>query len=257
MDIKAKTAIITGGASGLGEGAVRRLHGLGASVVIADLNVSNGETLAAELGNNAVFAKMDVTNSEEVKAGVELAIEKFGALHILVNSAGCFDGKQTLGKEGPHDLDLFKKVIDINLIGTFDVIRQAAFQMQNNDPGDGMQDRGVIVNVGSVAGFEGQKGFASYSASKAAVSGMTLSIACDLSAVGIRICTVAPGTFDTSMIKFMPAEVISATVQLNQFPKRLGVPDEFAMLVQQIVENPMLNGESIRLDGAMRMRTDV
>jgi len=253
MDIKGKTAIVTGGASGLGEATVRRLQGMGANVVIADFNVQGGEALAAELGETAVFAKMDVTNSEEVQAGVDLATERFGAIHILVNCAGTGAAMRTVGREAPHDLDLFKKIIDINLIGTFDAIRLAAFQMQKNDPGDGNQDRGVIVNTASAAAFDGQTGQSSYSASKAAIVGMTLPIARDLSPIGVRICTIAPGIFDTPLMMAAPDDVRASLAQQIPFPKRFGKPDEFAMMVQQIVENSMMNGETIRLDGAIRM----
>ncbi|MBU2643257.1 3-hydroxyacyl-CoA dehydrogenase [bacterium] len=253
MEIKGKTAIITGGASGLGAATVRRLHGLGARVVIADFNVQGGETLAAELGENAVFTKMDVTCSEEVQAGVNLAMERFGAIHILVNCAGTGAAMRTVGREAPHDLDVFKKIININLIGTFDAIRLAAFQMQKNDPGDGNKDRGVIVNTASAAAFDGQIGQASYSASKAAIVGMTLPIARDLSPIGVRICTIAPGIFDTPLMMAAPDDLRASLAQQIPFPKRFGKPDEFAMLAQQIIENPMMNGETIRLDGAIRM----
>jgi len=253
MEIEGKTAIITGGASGLGAATVRRLHGEGAKVVIADFNVQGGEALAGELGEGAVFAKMDVTNSAEVQAGVDLAMEKFGAVHILVNCAGVGSAMRTVGREAPHDLDAFKKVIDINLIGTFDAIRQSAFQMQKNDPGDGNQDRGVVINTASAAAFDGQIGQVAYSASKAAIVGMTLPIARDLSPLGVRICTIAPGIFDTPLMMAAPDDLRASLAQQIPFPKRFGKPDEFAMLVQQIVENPMMNGETIRLDGAIRM----
>ncbi|MBT4265035.1 MAG: 3-hydroxyacyl-CoA dehydrogenase [Deltaproteobacteria bacterium] len=253
MDIKGKTAIITGGASGLGEATVRRLVQMGAKVVIADFNVQGGEALAAELGEDAIFAKMDVTNSEEVQAGVDLAMAKFGAVHILVNCAGTGAAMRTVGREAPHDLDVFKRIIDINLIGTFDAIRLAAFQMQKNDPGDGNQDRGVVINTASAAAFDGQIGQASYSASKAAIVGMTLPIARDLSPLGVRICTIAPGIFDTPLMMAAPDELRASLAQQIPFPKRFGKPDEFSMLVQQIIENPMMNGETIRLDGAIRM----
>lgn len=253
MEIKGKTAIVTGGASGLGEATVRRLQGLGAKVLIADFNVQGGEALAAELGENAVFAKMDVTNSAEVQAGVDLAMEKYGAVHILVNCAGIGAGMRTVGREAPHDLDAFKKVIDINLIGTFDALRLAAFQMQKNDPGDGNQDRGVIINTASAAAFDGQIGQASYSASKAAIVGMTLPIARDLSPLGVRVCTIAPGIFDTPLLMALPEDLRASLAQQIPFPKRFGKPDEYAMMVQQIIENPMMNGETIRLDGAIRM----
>ena len=253
MDIKGKTAIITGGASGLGEATVRRLVQMGAKVVIADFNVQGGEALAAELGEDAIFAKMDVTNSEEVQAGVDLAMAKFGAVHILVNCAGTGAAMRTVGREAPHDLDVFKRIIDINLIGTFDAIRLAAFQMQKNDPGDGNQDRGVVINTASAAAFDGQIGQASYSASKAAIVGMTLPVARDLADKGVRVCTIAPGIFETPLLGTLPEDVRASLAASVPFPKKLGVPHEYAQLARQIVENVMLNGETIRLDGAIRM----
>jgi 3-hydroxyacyl-CoA dehydrogenase / 3-hydroxy-2-methylbutyryl-CoA dehydrogenase len=254
MDIKGKTAIVTGAASGLGMGTVKMLHGLGANVLACDLDAQNGEALASELGDNVMFANIDVTDSESVQVAVESAAKAFGAVHILVNCVGIYIGKQTLGRNGPHDLDIFRKIIDVNLISTFDVIRQTALQMQKNNLEDCNQERGVIVNVSSIAAFDGQKGFASYSASKAAIVGMTLPIACDLSPVGIRVCSIAPGMFDTPMNKQWTDEAKSAVISQFQYPKRFGLPEEFAMLVQHIIENPMLNGETIRLDAGFRAR---
>lgn len=253
MEIKGSIAIVTGGASGLGEATVRRLHGLGAKVVIADFNNFTGEALAAELGDDTVFAKVDVTNTMEVENAVQMAMETFGAIHILINCAGTGAPMRTVGKNGPHDLDVFKKVVEVNLTGTFDMIRLAAFQMQNNDAGDGNKDRGVIINTASSAAFDGQIGQASYSASKAAIVGMTLPLARDLSAIGVRVCTIAPGTFDTPLMMMLPEETKVSLAQEIPFPKRLGKPVEFAIMVQQLIENQMMNGESIRLDGGIRM----
>lgn len=253
MKIEGKTAVITGGASGLGAGTAKRLHGLGARIVIADMNEETGPALAAELGDRAVFTRMDVTVAEAVEAGMALAVDTFGTLDILVNCADTGFAMRTVGKSGPHDLDVFKTIININLIGTFDAIRQAAFRMQNNTPEDGHGEKGVIINTASAAAFDGQVGQASYSASKAGVVGMTLPIARDLSVIGVRICTIAPGIFDTPLMMAAPEEVRQSLAQQIPFPKRFGKPDEFAMMVQQIVENPMMNGETIRLDGGIRM----
>lgn len=251
MDVKGKTAFVTGGASGLGEATTRRLHGAGANVVIADMNWDKGGAICKELGARTAFALVDVTKTETVKAGVDLALKEFGAIHILVNCAGSGWASKTISKEGPHDLDVFKKIVDLNLIGTFDCIRWAAFYMQNNQPNeDG--ERGVIVNTASIAAFEGQIGQVAYAASKAGVVGMTLVVARDLARSGIRCCTIAPGTFDTPIMGFMAPQMKESIIEQIPFPKRFGRPVEFAMLVQQIVENPFFNGETIRLDAGVR-----
>lgn len=252
MIIKNATAIITGGASGLGEATAVRLHSGGANVVLADFNEEKGKALAEKLGGRAAFAFMDVTNTAQVQAAVDLAVSKFGRVDIVVNCAGTGIPVRTLSKSGPHNIDLFKKVIDINLIGTFDMIRLAAEKMAKNDPNE-LGERGVIVNTASVAAFDGQIGQAAYSASKAGVVGMTLTIARDLSSLGIRVCTIAPGLFDTPLLAALPEEAKVSLGRQVPFPPRLGLPDEYAMLAQQIVENVMLNGETIRLDGAIRM----
>jgi 3-hydroxyacyl-CoA dehydrogenase/3-hydroxy-2-methylbutyryl-CoA dehydrogenase len=240
MDVKGKTAFITGGASGLGEATTRCLHGAGANVMIADFNRQNGEALCKQLGARAAFAAVDVTKTETVKAGVELGVKTFGAIHILVNCAG----SGWVGKT-------VDKIVDLNLIGTFDCLRWAAFHMQNNQPNeDG--ERGVIINTASVAAFEPQMGQVAYAASKAAVVGMTLAIARDLARSGIRCCTIAPGTFDTPLTALMPQPMKDGITQHIPFPRRFGRPDEFARLVQEIVENSFFNGETIRLDGAVR-----
>ena len=252
MNIEGKTALITGGASGLGAASARRLHKMGANIVIADMNQANGEALCSELGERAAFALVDVTNTETVQASVKLALEKFGGVHILVNCAGSGWVQKVVGKEGPHDLDVFVKILNLNLVGTFDAVRLAAFEMQGNDPNeDG--ERGVIVNTASVAAFDGQMGQVAYAASKAGVVGMTLVLARDLARSGIRCCAIAPGTFETPLTGFMAPEARDSLIQQTPFPKRFGYPDEFASLVQQIVENSYMNGETIRLDGAIRM----
>lgn len=252
MEIKGKTAIITGGASGLGKATAQRFHRMGAKIIIADMNPLNASVVLEELGSNVEFVEVNVTDTEQVKAAVDTAIEKFGSVDIVVNCAGTGMAMKTVGKDGPHDLNVFKQIVDINLIGTFDMIRQAAFKMQDNEPNE-ESERGVIVNCSSVAAFDGQMGQVSYSASKGAVVAMTLTVARDLGRSGIRCCTITPGTFDTPLMSFVSDEVRDQLHDLTPFPKRYGKPDEFAMLAQQIVENPFLNGETIRLDGALRM----
>ena len=253
MKISGKTAVVTGGASGLGAATISRLHRLGANVIIADMNTEKGNNLAKSLGSNAIFTQMDVTKTQEVQAGMDLAMEKFKRIDILVNCAGTGFAMRTVGKDGPHDLDVFKTIININLIGTFDAIRLAAFHMQSNEPEDNDMERGVIINTASAAAFDGQIGQVAYSASKAGIVGMTLTIARDLSVMGVRICTIAPGLFDTPLMQAHSEEGKAALAAQVPFPKRFGKPDEFAMMSQQIIENSMLNGETIRLDGAIRM----
>lgn len=252
MKIMNATVFITGGASGLGEATAVRLHREGANVVLADFNEEKGKALAEKLGDRAVFAFMDVTNTEQVQAAVDLAVSRFGRLDAAVNCAGTGIAVRTLSKAGPHNIDLFRKLIDINLIGTFDVIRLAAEKMAKNDPNE-WGERGVIVNTASVAAFDGQIGQAAYSASKGGIVGMTLPIARDLASLGIRVMTIAPGLFDTPLMASLPEEAKVSLGKQVPFPSRLGRPEEFAMLVQQILENVMLNGETIRLDGAIRM----
>lgn len=252
MQIQGSTFLVTGGASGLGEASVRILHGTGGNVVIADVQAELGEALANELGTRARFAKTDVTSEADAKAAVDLAVQSFGGLHGLVNCAGIAIGEKTVGKEGPHQLATFARVININLIGTFNMIRLAADVMATGKP-SAAGERGVIVNTASVAAFDGQIGQVAYAASKAGVAGMTLPIARDLSRLGIRVLTIAPGIFLTPMLKGLPQEVQDSLGQQVPFPSRLGRPEEFAALVKHIVENEMLNGETIRLDGAIRM----
>ena len=252
MEIKGKVALVTGGASGLGAATVRALVAWGASVVIADVNAAAGQALAAELGGNAAFQAADVANPAEVQAAIDQALARFGGLHIVANCAGIGSGARTLGKEGPHPLDMFERVVRVNLIGTFNVTRLAAAAIAKGAPNAG-GERGVIVNTASVAAFDGQIGQAAYSASKAGIAGMTLPIARDLSRDGIRVMTIAPGLFDTPLMASLPEAARVSLGQQVPFPPRLGHPDEFARLVVAIVENPMLNGEVIRLDGAIRM----
>ena len=252
MRIDGAAAVVTGGASGLGEATVRRLAGAGAAVTILDRDDAKGEALAKELGGGARFAKADVTDPTEVKAAVDAATEG-GPLRIAVNCAGVGWASRVIAKDRtPHDLDAFTFVVRINLIGTFNVMRLAASAIAATDPlEDG--ERGVIVNTASIAAFDGQIGQISYSASKGGVVAMTLPAARDLAPAGIRVCTIAPGTFDTPMLGMLPESQRQALASDIPFPKRLGRPEEFAALVQTICETPALNGETIRLDGALRM----
>jgi len=255
MDINGVSALVTGGASGIGAAAARQLAARGARVVVADLNAEKGGALAEEIGGS--FAPVDVTSTEQIQAAVEHALE-LGPLWAVVNSAGIGWAQRTIGKDGEygsaHDLDAFKKVIAINLIGTFDTIRLAATAMGRNEP-DADGQRGAIVNMASVAAFDGQIGQASYSASKGGVVGMTLPIARDLSAVGIRVNTIAPGLIDTPIYgEGEPAEQFKAHLgQSVLFPKRLGVPDELASMVVECITNSYVNAETIRVDGGIRM----
>jgi NAD(P)-dependent dehydrogenase (short-subunit alcohol dehydrogenase family) len=251
MQIEGKGALVTGGASGLGRATVEALHAAGAGVVIVDLPHSQGEVFAKELGDRARFAPADVTNPDEVQAAVAVAAEAFGGLHIAVNCAGIGWAQRTVDKNGPHDLGVFETVIRVNLIGTFNVIRLAAAQMVSQEP-DG-EERGVIVNTSSIAAFDGQIGQAAYASSKGGVVSLTLVVARDLAARLVRCCTIAPGTFDTPMLALLPDEARKALADQIPHPRRLGKPAEFSALVRHIVENPALNGETIRLDGALRM----
>jgi NAD(P)-dependent dehydrogenase (short-subunit alcohol dehydrogenase family) len=252
MNIAGKVALVTGGASGLGLATVKQLHADGAKVVIVDLPSSNGKAVAEELGGNAVFVPTDVTDEEQVQAAVDTAAA-FGPLAVVVNCAGIGNAFRVVAKDGtPFPLADFKKVIEINLIGTFNVIRLAAAKMIAATPVDG-EERGVIVNTASVAAYEGQIGQAAYSASKGGVVGMTLPIARDFAQHKIRVNTIAPGLFHTPMFKTLPDEAIASLGAQVPHPARLGNPVEYAALAAHIVANPMLNGETIRLDGAIRM----
>ena len=252
MRIADVKAMVTGGASGLGGATTRRLVEGGGRVTICDLPSSKGAELARELGERAQFMPADVTNEAQVNAAVEQTVARFGGVNVLVNCAGMGMAGRTIMRQGPFPLDLFAKTIEVNLIGTFNCIRLAAFRMSQAEPNE-EGERGVIVNTASVAAFDGQIGQAAYAASKGGVVGMTLPIARDLASVGIRVLTIAPGTFDTPMLGMAPEEMRQALAAQIPFPRRLGRPSEFAALAAHIIENPMLNGETIRLDGALRM----
>lgn len=252
MDIANRTFIVTGGSSGLGAATVEMLVAQGGNAVIADVNTDLGEALAGRLGTHAVFSQCDVTSEEHGRRAVETALARFGGLHGLVNCAGVGVPMKVLGKDGPHPLDKFMRVIAINLVGTFNMLRLAAEAMAKGEPGP-EGERGVIVNTASVAAFDGQVGQPAYAASKAGVVGMTLPIARELARSGIRVVTIAPGLFETPMMAGLPEEAQRSLGAQVPFPSRLGRPPEFASLVRQIVENVMLNGETIRLDGAIRM----
>ena len=252
MQIHDIGALVAGGASGLGEATARRLHAGGASVVIADLNEDKGRGLVSELGDRAQFARADVTDPDSVQAAVQAAAAQPGGLRISVCCAGIGWAEKVAGKRGAHTLQPFETVIQVNLIGTFNVLRLAAAAMLANDPTEA-GERGVCINTASIAAFDGQIGQVSYSASKGGIVGMTLPAARDLASVGIRVCTIAPGTFDTPLLAALPEEARNELGKAIPFPSRLGRPEEFAALATHIVENEMLNGEVIRLDGALRM----
>lgn len=253
MDLQDKVAFITGGASGLGRATAENFIAAGAKIMVFDLNAETAEQAASELGDNAIWASGDVAEEDGVKAAIKKTTETFGALHININSAGIGAASRTVGKEGPMPLDRFEFVIRVNLIGTFNCLRLCAEVMQNNEPVTEDGERGVIVNVASVAAFDGQIGQVAYSASKGGVAAMTLPIARDLSRQGIRIATIAPGIFETPMMQFAPPQVRQPLVDMTQFPKRLGNPSEFAQTARYIVNCSYINGEVIRLDGGIRM----
>lgn len=252
MEIKGLTAVITGGASGLGGATAQRLAEHGANVVLLDRDEERGEAHAQTIGAAARFVKADVTDEASVQSALDEAASAFGAVNVLVNCAGVGMAMRTISREGPHPLEVFETVIKINLIGTFNCIRLAAAMMAENDP-DEEGERGVIVNTASVAAYDGQIGQAAYSASKGGIVGMTLPIARDLSRSGIRVCTIAPGIFDTPLLAALPEAARQSLGQQVPFPPRLGSPAEYAHLAQFIIENSMMNGETIRLDGAIRM----
>lgn len=252
MQVQNHTFLVSGGSSGLGAACVRMLANAGANVVIADLHRPGGESLAAELGAQVRFVQTDVTDESSVRNAVQAALEAFGSLHGAVVCAGIGIAEKVLGKSGPHSLAAFTKVITVNLIGTFNVIRLTAAALAQREPTP-TGERGVIVTTASVAAFDGQIGQAAYSASKGGVVAMTLPIARELARFGIRVMTIAPGIFDTPLLAGLPEPARQSLGQQVPFPPRLGRPEEFAALVRHIVENEMLNGEVIRLDGAMRM----
>ena len=251
MQIQNGVFVVTGGGSGLGAATARMLVEAGAKVVLADVNRDAGEALAAELGSAAAFALTDVTDADSGKAAIDLAVSRFGRLTGLVSCAGVAPAEKVVGREAPHKLESFARTVSINLIGTFNMLRLAADVMSKAEP-DAGGERGVIINTASVAAFDGQIGQAGYASSKAGVVGLTLPVARELSRFGIRVMAVAPGIMETPMLMGMPQEVQDALGKMVPFPSRLGKPAEFAGLVRHIIENPYLNGEVIRLDGAIR-----
>jgi NAD(P)-dependent dehydrogenase (short-subunit alcohol dehydrogenase family) len=252
MHIKDHVFLVTGGASGLGEATVRMFVEKGGKVVLADFNKERGAKLANELSASTHFVATDVSHEEQVKAAVQSAYDRFGGLHGLINCAGIGTAQRVVGKNGPHSLADFETVLRVNLVGTFNGIRLAGEAMSKSPP-QANGERGVIVNTASVAAFDGQIGQAAYSASKGGIVGMTLPIAREFAQFGIRVCTIAPGLFDTPLFAGLPDPARASLSATIPFPSRLGYPSEYALLVRQIVENPMLNGETIRLDGALRM----
>ena len=253
MKLAGNTFLVTGGSSGLGEGCVRRFVEQGANVVVCDINDAAGGTLMDDLGSPVMFIRTDVTSTEQVEAAIAAAVDTFGGLHGVVNCAGILGASRVVGREGPHDLELFSRVIHINLIGTFNVLRLAAAAMSASDPTE-QGERGVIINTASVSAFEGQLGQAAYAASKGGVASMTLPIARELARVGIRVVSIAPGVFNTAMIAAAPEAVQESLTAQTVFPTRLGDPADYAAFAQHIIENTMLNGSVLRLDGAMRMQ---
>lgn len=252
MEIQNRTFLVSGGSSGLGRGTVQLLSEQGAQVMIADINQDAGEQGAAEFGRKVDFVHTDVTDEASVENALQMAIDRFGALHGAINCAGIGTAERILSKRGVHSLATFIKTIQVNLIGTFNVLRLAATVMARNEPGEG-GERGVIVNTASVAAFDGQIGQIAYAASKGGIVGMTLPAARDLASFGIRVMTIAPGIFDTPLLAALPEAARLSLGQQVPFPSRLGYPHEYAELVAHIIQNQMLNGEVIRLDGAIRM----
>ncbi len=255
MDINGKVALVTGGASGLGEATVRRYAELGASVAILDMDEERGNDIAGELGDKVIYRNVDVTDEEHVAAAVGDTLDAFGAIHICNNYAGIAFGAKTVGKEfKPHPLDKFAHVVNVNLIGTFNVLRLVAAQMAQQDPVNDDGGRGVIINTASIAGYEGQMGQAAYAASKGGVIGMTICLARDLAEHGIRVNTIVPGLIHTPMFDSFDEKIYKALEAMVLYPHRLGKPDEVAQLSQYIVENDYTNGECIRVDGGIRMQ---
>lgn len=253
MNIRNSVSLVTGGASGLGEATVRWLCSLGAKVCIIDISQEQGENLAREMGKQVIFCRADICNESDVNSAIEETMSSLGYIGILVNCAGTGAPKKVLDKEGLHSLALFNKVIQVNLIGTFNVIRLVAAKMVENIPNN-EGERGVIINTASIAAFDGQIGQASYSASKGGIVGMTLPLAREFSRFGIRVVTIAPGLFKTPLLMTLPENVLDALGKMVPFPARLGKPHEFALLVESTISNTMLNGTTIRLDGAIRMQ---
>jgi len=252
MELRDSIAIVTGGASGLGEACCRLFVENGAKVVILDVGEDRGKQMADELGDSALFVKTDVTDGASVQKAVDAAVKNFGTIHITVNCAGIGIPAKVLGKEGPMDMDAFEKVVRVNLTGTVNVIRLAAAQMAKNEPNQ-EGERGVVINTSSIAAWEGQIGQTSYSASKARITGIPLPMAREFAELGIRVVTIAPGLFDTPMLRGLSEKVRASLAKAVPFPSRFGRPVEYAMLARHIIENPMLNGSTIRLDAALRM----
>ncbi len=251
MNIRGNVFLVTGGSSGLGAACVRRLAADGARVIIADINDEAGKALAAEVGENSLFVHTDVRDEEHVRAAVEMAISSFGGLHGAISCAGIVIAERLVGRQGPHDLGHFRKVLEINTIGSFNVLRLAAAAMLENEPQE--EERGVLINTASIAAYDGQIGQVAYAASKGGVVAMTLPAARELALFGIRVVTIAPGIFDTPMLAGLPEKARQSLGQQVPFPPRLGKAEEYAALATHIIENQMLNGEVIRLDGAIRM----
>lgn len=252
MNESGRTFAVTGGASGLGRAAAEALVSAGANVVLLDLNAETGQSAAEALGPRAMLARTDVTSEADVMAALDAAIARFGGVHGVVNAAGVCPAAKVLGKQGPHALDLFDRTVRVNLVGTFNVIRLAVARMAQNAP-DGNGERGVVINTASIAAYEGQIGQAAYAASKGGIVALTLPLAREFATLGIRVVTIAPGIFDTPLLAALPEAARQSLGQQVPFPSRLGRPAEYGALVRHIVENPMLNGEVIRLDGALRM----
>ena len=253
MKLENSTVVVTGGASGLGAAVASKVIELGGSVVIADLNEAAGQELAEKLGERAVFSSTDVTSEESVNATLDIAGQQAAPFRCVVNCAGILAAGKVVGKKGPHCLNTFSKVIQVNLIGTFNVIRLAAARFVANEPAGDVAERGVIINTASIAAYEGQMGQVAYASSKAGVVGMTLPLARDLAREGVRVMTIAPGIFDTAMMAGLSDEVRAGLAATVPFPSRLSDPADFAALATHIMENSTLNGEVIRLDGALRM----
>lgn len=254
MELQHITALVTGGASGMGEATVRHITAAGGKVIIFDMNEEKGQLLAKELGADSVlFFKTNVSDAAEVEGNLAHALERFGSIQVVVNCAGIATPGKVLSKKGPHSLKQFEQVLQVNLVGTFNIIRLAADAMQHNEA-DVDGQRGVIINTASVAAYEGQIGQAAYSASKGGVISMTLPIARELASIGVRVMTIAPGLVETPLFSGLPENAQKALADLTPFPQRLGKPSEYAQLVESIIQNTMLNGEVIRLDGAVRLQ---
>lgn len=254
MDVKKVSAVVTGGASGLGEATVRKIVENGGKATIFDVQDDKGKQVAKELSDQVSYIKTDVTDEASVQNALEQTVQKQGPINTVINCAGIGNGEKTFsGTKGPHQLDSFQKVIQVNLVGTFNVIRLAIAKMQENEPNE-QDERGVIINTASVAAFEGQIGQVAYSASKGGIVGMTLPIARDVAKLGVRVMTIAPGLVDTPLFAGLPDKTRDSLGKMVPFPSRLGYPDEYATLVKSIIENPLLNGETIRLDGGIRMQ---